>query len=109
MSQTVDLGSSPYPSGSLRRLSIDGPRLFLLQAVWQVFGPTGAVDVDGEQDHGGLQEEVQRGAEVEEEEREPGDQNGGDLARQHVEHVVSELQDERHRQAEGRWGARRRE
>lgn len=102
--QTGDLCSKPHPSGSLKHLSIDDPQLLLLQAVLQVFGPAGVVDEDGEQDDGGLQEEVQRRAEVEEEERECGDQNGGDLARQHVEHVVSELQDESHRQAESRWG-----
>lgn len=98
----MDLCSKPYPSRSLRHLSIDDPPLLVRQAVLQVFRLTGVVDEDGEQDHGGLQEEVQRGAEVEEEERERGDQNSGDLARQHVEHVVSELQDESHREAEGR-------
>lgn len=89
--------SFAYPSGPLQHLSVDDPQLFLLKAVLQVFGPTGVVDKDGQQDHGSLEEEVQRRPEVEEEEGEGGNQNGGDLARQHVEHVVSELQDEGHR------------
>lgn len=95
-----------HPSGSLEHLAVDDPQLLLLQAVLQVFGPAGVVDEDGEEDHGRLQEEVQRGPEVEEEEGEGGDQDGGDLARQHVEHVVPELQDERHRQAQGGCGGR---
>lgn len=85
-----------YPSGPLEHLSVDDSQFLLLQAVLQVFGPAAVVDEDGQQDHGSLEEEVQRRAEVEEEEGEGGDQDGGDLTRQHVEHVVSELQDEGH-------------
>lgn len=104
--QWTCLQSLAHPSGSLEHLAVDDPQLLLLQAVLQVFGPAGVVDEDGEEDHGRLQEEVQRGPEVEEEEGEGGDQDGGDLARQHVEHVVPELQDESHRQAQGRCGGR---
>lgn len=88
---------APYPSGPLEHLSVDDPQFLLLQAVFQVPGPAGVKDEDGQQDRGRLEEEVERGVEVEEEEGEAGDQNGGDLARQHVEHVVSEFQDEGHR------------
>lgn len=88
---------APYPSGPLEHLSVDDPQLFLLQAVLRVLGSAGVVDKDGQQDHRGLEEEVQRGAEVEEEEREGGDQDSCDLACQYVEHVVSEFQDEGHR------------
>lgn len=88
---------APYPSGSLKHLSIDDPQFFLLQAVFQVLGSAGVVNKDGQQDHRSLEEEVQRRAEVEEEEGEGGNQNSGDLACQHMEHVVSEFQDEGHR------------
>lgn len=104
----VCLRVEPHPSGPLKHLSVDDPQLLLLQAVLQVGGPTGVVDEDGEQHDGGLQEEVQRGLEVEEEEREARDQNRGDLAAQHVEHVVPELQDEGHGEAQGRWRGKER-
>lgn len=93
-----------YPSGPLEHLPVDDAQPFLLQAVVQVPEAAGVVDEDGQQDRGSLEEEVQRRAEVEEEEGEGGDQDGGDLARQHVEHVVSEFQDEGHRQTKGGWG-----
>lgn len=88
---------APYPSGPLEHLSVDDPQFFLLQSVFQVLGPAGIVDKDGQQDHGSLEEEIQRRAEVEEEEGEGGNQNSGDLACQHMEHVVSEFQDKGHR------------
>ena len=66
-----------------------------------IFGPAGVVDEDGEQHHGRLQEEVERGPELEQENGEARDQHSGDLTRQHVEHVVFELQDEGHRQTQG--------
>lgn len=69
----------------------------------QVFGPTAVVDKDGQEDHRGLEEEVQRRAEVEKEEGEGGNQNCCDLARQHMEHVVSEFQYEGHGQTQSRW------
>lgn len=89
--------SAAYPSGSFRHLSIDDPQLLLLQAVLQVFRAAGVIDKNGQQDHRRLQEEVQGGVEVEAKEGDGGDQDGGDLTRQHVEHVVSELEDESHR------------
>lgn len=45
-----------------------------------------------------MEEEAQRWMEVKKEQGKSGNQHGGDLARQHVEHVVSEFQDEGHRQ-----------
>lgn len=71
---------APYPSGPLEHLPVDDPQFFLLQSVFQVLGPAGVVDKDGQQDHGSLEEEVQRRAEVEEEEGEGGNQNSSDLA-----------------------------
>lgn len=69
---TEDLWFASYPSGPLEHLSVDDPQLFLLQGVFQVLGPTGVVDKDGQQDRGSLEEEVQRRVEVEEEEGEGG-------------------------------------
>lgn len=69
---TEDLWFTSYPSGPLEHLSVDDPQFFLLQGVLQVLGPAGIVDKDGQQDHGSLEEEVQRRAEVEEEERDGG-------------------------------------
>lgn len=94
---------APHPSGPLKHLSVDDAELLLLQAVLRVLGPAGVVDEDGQQHQGGLQEEVQRRVEVEEEEREGSDQHGGDLTRQHVEHVVPELEDEGNRLTQGGW------
>ena len=81
----------PHPSGPLEHLSVDDSQFFLLKAVFQVLWPAGVVDKDGEQDHWSLEEEVKGGVEVEEEEGEGGNQNSGDLARQHMKHVVSEF------------------
>lgn len=85
-----------YPSGPFKHLSIDDPQFFLLQAVFQVLGPTSIVDKDGQQHHGSLEEEVQWRVEVKEEKGEGSNQNSSDLACEHMEHVVSEFQDEGH-------------
>lgn len=88
---TENLWSVSYPSGPLKHLPVDDPQFFPLQAVFQVLGPAGIVDKDGYQDRGCLEEEVQRRVEVKEEEGEACNQNSGDLAGQHMEHVVSEF------------------
>lgn len=62
-----------------------------------VWGFTGIVDKDRQQDDGSMEEEVQWWMEVKKEQGEGGNQDCGDLTRQHVEHVVSEFQDESHR------------
>ena len=96
-----------YPSGPLEDLPVDTPCALLQEVVLVIFGPAGVVDEDGEQHHGRLQEEVERGPELEQENGEARDQHSGDLTRQHVEHVVFELQDEGHRQTQGSWAGGR--
>lgn len=77
-------------------------RLFLIQV--HVFGPAGIVDENCQQDDGSMEEEAQCRMEVKQEQGKGWNQDGGDLACQHVEHVVSEFQDEGHRQTQSRWG-----
>jgi len=93
--------SGSYPSGPLKDLAVDQPQILLLQAVLGVFGTAGVVHEDGQQHHRRLQEEVQRRPEVKQEDGEARDEHSRDLTRQHMEHVVSELQDEGDRQTQG--------
>lgn len=81
--------STSYPSGPLWCLPDDDAWLFLIGA--HVFGPTGVVDENGHQDDGSMEEEAQWWMEVKKKEGEGGNQDRRDLARQHVEHVVSEF------------------
>lgn len=86
----------PHPSGPLKHFSVQHSQLLSLHDVLWVFDSTGVIDENAEQDHRSQEEKVQRRVEVEKEEGESSDQHRGDLTRQNVEHVVSELQDEGH-------------
>lgn len=88
--------SMTYPSGPLQCFSNNQARLFLIQV--HVFGLTGIVDINCQQDDGSMEEETQWWMEVKKEQGKGRNQDCGDLARQHVEHVVPEFQDEGHRQ-----------
>lgn len=88
--------STTHPSGPFWCFPDDVTWLFLIQV--HVFVFAGIVDKDRQQDDGSVKEEVQWWMEVKKEQGEGRNQDRGDLARQHVEHVVSEFQDESHRQ-----------
>ena len=92
----------PHPSRPLQHFPVEHAEPLQLQRVLRVGLAAAVVDEYGQQHHGRLQEEVGCRPEVKEEQRERGDQHRGDLTRQHVEHVVAELEDERHGQAQCR-------
>lgn len=96
MSPGVHKKLTSYPSGSLQCFSDNETWLFLIQV--HVFGLTGIVDENCQQDDGSMEEEAQWWMEVKKEQGKGRNQDRGYLARQHVEHVVSEFQDEGHRQ-----------